>query len=365
MNKIKDKLTVIVVAMFLFSFSFFIWLKPSDEMSVSERRYLKQFPELNAETLFGGKFMKEFETYTLDQFPNRDGFRGIKSATAQYVFGQKDVNDLYLEDNHIVYVEYPENSESLHWAAERFKYVYDKYLLNSQTKVYFSIIPDKNYYLADKSDHLTIDYDSFITEMVQMVPFMEYIDITDSLSIDDYYYTDSHWKQNELLQTASVLAEGMGFDIVKKYDKIVLDEAFYGVYHGQMALPLKADELTYLNNDMLDKCIVYDHQNDKQIPMYDLQKINGKDPYEMFLGGPLSLVTIENPNAERDKELIIFRDSFGSSIAPLLVEGYKKVTLIDIRYIQSSALDRYIEFDEQDVLFLYSTSVLNNSKTIK
>ena len=124
-------------------------------------------------------------------------------------------------------------------------------------------------------------------------------------------------------------------------------------------------EISYLTNDTLEQCLVYDYQNGKEIPVYDMEKAAGKDPYEMFLGGPLSLVTNENPNATSGKELILFRDSFGSSIAPLLVEGYEKVTLVDIRYMQPAMLEKFITFDNQDVLFLYSTSVLNNSSTIK
>ena len=85
----------------------------------------------------------------------------------------------------------------------------------------------------------------------------------------------------------------------------------------------------------------------------------------MFLSGSRSLLTIENPAAENDRELIVFRDSFGSSIVPLLVQGYARVTLVDVRYIQIDMLDRFLEFKGQDVLFLYSTLVLNNSSTIK
>ena len=36
--------------------------------------------------------------------------------------------------------------------------------------------------------------------------------------------------------------------------------------------------------------------------VYDMQKAYGKDPYEMFLSGSLSLITIENPHAQTDKE---------------------------------------------------------------
>jgi hypothetical protein len=74
------------------------------------------------------------------------------------------------------------------------------------------------------------------------------------------------------------------------------------------------------------------------------------------------LITIENPEAASDKELILFRDSFGSSIAPLLLGGYSKITMVDLRYISTDLLDNYIDFTKgQDVLFLYSTQILNNS----
>ena len=85
----------------------------------------------------------------------------------------------------------------------------------------------------------------------------------------------------------------------------------------------------------------------------------------MFLSGARSLLTIENPNAKTDKELIVFRDSFGSSMVPLLVQDYKTVTLVDIRYMNPAMLGRFVDFHGQDVLFLYSTLVLNNSSTIK
>ena len=78
----------------------------------------------------------------------------------------------------------------------------------------------------------------------------------------------------------------------------------------------------------------------------------------------LMLGYFENPDCESDKELVIFRDSFGSSIAPLLSEGYAKITLVDIRYLRADLLDRFIEFKNQYVLFLYSTSVLNHSETL-
>ena len=99
--------------------------------------------------------------------------------------------------------------------------------------------------------------------------------------------------------------------------------------------------------------------------MYDFIKGDGKDPYELFLSGSLSYITIENPAVQTDRELVIFRDSFGSAIAPLLATGYQKITLLDVRYLSSYSLPSLIDFKNQDVLFLYSTSVLNHSETLK
>ena len=85
-----------------------------------------------------------------------------------------------------------------------------------------------------------------------------------------------------------------------------------------------------------------------------------KDPYEFFLEGNNPLVFIENDMADNDDTLVIFRDSFGSSIGPLLARGYKKTVLVDLRLINEELLGEYIDFKECDVLFLYSTLILNS-----
>ena len=85
----------------------------------------------------------------------------------------------------------------------------------------------------------------------------------------------------------------------------------------------------------------------------------------MFLEGSKDIIEINNPNSNNNKKLIIFRDSFGSSIAPLFISSYSTITLIDIRYINSNSIDEYVSFDNSDVLFLYNTTLLNNSITLK
>ena len=67
--------------------------------------------------------------------------------------------------------------------------------------------------------------------------------------------------------------------------------------------------------------------------VYDMKKAEGKDPYEFFLSGNQPLVKIRNPKNADAEKLIVFRDSFASSIMPLLAQGFSEVTMIDLRYI--------------------------------
>ena len=96
-----------------------------------------------------------------------------------------------------------------------------------------------------------------------------------------------------------------------------------------------------------------------------MNKINSLDKYDIYLSGGVSLLEITNQEASTEKELIVFRDSYGSSIVPLLVPSYKKITVVDTRYISPKLLKNYIEFSDQDVLFIYSTLLINSSGTLK
>ena len=44
---------------------------------------------------------------------------------------------------------------------------------------------------------------------------------------------------------------------------------------------------------------------------------------------------------------------------------YREILLVDTRYISPAVLGEMVSFEGQDVLFLYSENVLNNSETLK
>ena len=127
---------------------------------------------------------------------------------------------------------------------------------------------------------------------------------------------------------------------------------------------MDAEDLYILESDLLSACRVYSYEDGSTTQVYNMDMLTANDLYDVYLSGARSILRIDNPNAKSNRELIVFRDSFGSSIVPLLVQDYRTVTLVDIRYVNSQVLNNYIQFRNQDVLFLYSTLILNNSSTL-
>lgn len=372
MSKIKNYIVVILSALFVFGF--FIWgiILPDNAISTTERRKLEAFPKVSTDTILEGTFMSDFESYTLDHFPLRDTFRGLKAFTSYNILMQKDNNNLYNADGYIVKMEYPMDTDSISHATNRFELIYNNYLKDTDTKVYLSIVPDKNAFVPETDGYLSMDYKLFTDTVREQMPYAEYIDIFPLLELSDYYRTDTHWRQENITDVAEYLAEYMGTSLTDSYVENDTGIPFYGVYHGQSALPIDPDSLCYLDSDTLGNCTVIDVESGSSVPVYDMDKLTSTDPmkipdpYEMFLSGPnRSVLEITNPNANTDSELIIIRDSYANAIAPLLTSGYKKITLVDIRRVPAAYLGNLIEFDNQDVLFLQSTLVLNNSSEIK
>ena len=359
------KQPVFVLLLLWASLTAFSWFGPVKAMSDTERRPLAQMPAITLDSLGSGRFMKEFESYSLDQFPLRDGFRTVKALFHQYVLRQKDNNGIYVYEDYAVKQESQLNVDSVHHALERFGHIYEKYLGDSD--ICMAVVPDKGYYLAEYAGQLSLDYKALFAMMEAGMPWARHIDLTGSLDEGDYYGTDTHWRQEHLLDAAGTICEAFGVSVpqIEDYTITALHRPFYGVYYGQAALPMKPESMYLMKSSLLDSCTVYDHETGKTGAVYDMSKLDSRDLYDVYLSGARALLTIENPRGKAEKELIVFRDSFGSSMVPLLVQDYAKVTLVDTRYISSDLLDRFLDFHGQDVLFLYSTLILNSSSAIK
>lgn len=351
----KDKIIVCLFMFYIVIFMLFHISFKDKEISETERRKLSTFPKIE----LTNKYITKLDKYLLDHFPFRDNFRSVKATYNYNIMNKYDNNDIYLKDNYIYKSDYPTNNKSIQNFKETIKYLSD---LFSESNKYIMIIPDKNYYL-ESDNFLHIDYDYIYDEIRKLN--MEQIDIRNLLNINDYYQTDTHWKQENILKVVYKMSNELDFKYKPlNYNKNSIDN-FYGVYYGESAIKRNAEKLTYLSNDITENADVYYLENPNLNEIYNSSKLSGLDPYEVYLDGASSYIEIYNKDISNDKEIIIFRDSFGSSLIPLLIPYYSKITVVDNRYIKSDNFMNMIENKDVDVLFMYSTLIVNNSFTLK
>ena len=360
-----DKVKNIVITVMFLVFIILIFLiniiKKDDTISIAERRKLEQLPSFSISKLLDGTFFKKFDLYVTDQFIQRQNMRKLKTNIELSVLKKKDYNNLYKYDEYIIGQTYPLDEKSVLNIASKITQIKTENL-TEENNVYFSIVPDKNYFV--NKDNLKLDYNKMEYILKENLQFAKYIKIFDKLQLSDYYKTDTHWKQENLTEIANTIANEMNTKIENKYEeKSIIN--FKGAYAGQLPLETQENEIRILTNDILENCRVYNYETKEYTKIYDMSKKNSLDKYDIYLSGASPLLTIENSKSESTKELVVFRDSYASSLIPLLASGYEKITVVDTRYISPKILNEYINFSNQDILFIYSVLVINDSTSLK
>ena len=264
------------------------------------------------------------------------------------------------------------DEKSVDRAIGKFQKFAEDYCGDAQ-RVFLGFIPSKNGYLKVENGWLN-EAEFAILQSVYDKWGSNFIDLSVCLQLEDYYRTDPHWRQERLGAVLRELGAALEFDtdtaldgdrvLSENWTEEVLTTEYIGVYGAEVENPVP-ETMTVLHHPDMDGYIVRNGETGEEMPLYDTEKLTDRDPYELFVGGPLSLVTIENPNADNDRHLVVVRDSFGSALLPLLAQSYAKVTAVDIRYMMPAMVGQFVDFTDADVLFLYSSTVINNSITLK
>lgn len=274
--------------------------------------------------------------------------------------------EVYVYDGYAVSTEAGLDQKSLDYAARKFRQLYDSNISASAGRIYLSVIPDKGSFTVPPEGYAPAAADETAQALLAQLDFVQYVDIAPLLELEDYYRTDPHWRQECLADVAQTLLQAMGGQLTEDFQENTVNTPFFGSYAAKTDEPLTADTLRYLTDAVLDACTVYDYETEAQEPLYDLAAVDTDTPYDLYLQGSKSLLRVDSPLSASEETLVVFRDSFGSSLIPLLAQHYRTIYAVDIRYLSSQLLGRFLTLDGgEDVLFLYSTMVLNNSRTMK
>lgn len=359
MNKIKTISILIIV----YSLTFMNIAKADEEISLWERRKLMQFPEITFEEIFSGKWFLDYEKYSLDQMIFRNQFRQLKLWFEESVLKKQDVSGLFSDKGYIFKKVDYKNVEDLDKFVNYIHSIKGDYFAN--INIHFALIPDKGFF-SERKDIIESELETLEYLQENFTEF-NFIDLFNFLELEDYYKTDTHWKQDKIHDVVEAIIEGMDYNINYKKNEFNINiyKDFLGVLYGQFPIKAEKESLVYLDHPDFSKFDIYDYEKGPK-SIYDEDKLDNMDSYDVFLSGASPILEINNPTVDNNEELIVFRDSFGSSILPLLSLQYKKIIAVDTRYVPAEFLEDYINFSEkQDVLFLYSTSIIHNYETLR
>ncbi|OUQ80484.1 DHHW family protein [Flavonifractor sp. An10] len=348
-------------------------VSPDRTFSEVENRNLEQLPAVDFGTpeklfrdgnFFNGQFMRDFETYTTDQFIDRDAWVDLKARTER-ALGKKENNNVYFADNDTLITRFDQPAADR--VTENLNYV-NKFVENVDIPVVFSLIPTQACIWADRlpegapnasQTDLMAQAQGAVTGATWAdvyTPLMEHKDE------DIFYRTDHHWTSLGAYYGYTGLASALGYTPVplSEYTPTVRSTEFYGtVFSSSGVRWVKPDTITtYVPDDGITVVShTYDNSGnpvEEQRALYVESFLSVKDKYSMFLGGNQSLGVVTNTNNPDGPKLLIIRDSYADSLVPFLTAHYSEIHLIDPRYYHLSVKD-YVEQNGIDqALVLYS-----------
>lgn len=364
-KEIARKLTVIGFFFLLFLIGGLFFMLPDKTLSKTERRKLAAAPDFTWKTIVNGSYMGDVEQYLTDQVVFRDGFRTLKAEAETKLFGKADTNGYFKVEETLYKLDSENREKNVVRAAQNFSAIAEIYF--SDVEVYVSVIPDKNMFLGEEDGYPIPDENQVSQLIKENMKNAAYISIWDCLGKADYYRTDLHWRQECLLPVAGKIRNAMQKETSQsiQYQTILATDGFLGAYAGASALYVPKEQIYYLSNSVISQAVVYDYEDQTKKTVYAPEKIGQMDDYDFFLHGARALLTIKNQKKTDGKNLLIFRDSFAGSLAPLLLEDYANVTLVDLRYVSADYAMKLLSGEHyDDVLFLYSANMLGHSNSM-
>ena len=363
------KLLAPLFAIIILSFSCFFLFSEKKEFSENENRYLEKFPSFSFQKLWKGDYTEKIKNYTTDHFLFRDSFMNLKTSVEKMI-GKKEMNGVYIgKDDFLIEVyQKPENTDLI------LKRLNDFYQTLNYVNMSFLLSPTSSTIYEEKLPSLAPKglQTKTIETFKQKLKF-NFIDTTDLFleKKKDYllfYRTDHHWTtygayyayvsycyNNDLTPVA-----------IDEFEIKVASDTFRGtIFSKVIDTRLKPDTIYFFHPKQEDYVVSYVLENKKTDTLYNLDYLEKKDQYSVFLDNNHPLITIENQLLNNGKELLVIKDSYANSMVSFLTLHYEKVHVIDPRFYTNKISDYVKENTKiKDVLLLYNVNTIDHDTGI-
>lgn len=368
------KLTKYIVSVFLcvtlLSGLILFFISDKKEFSENENRMLEKFPEFSFDALQSGKYLLRLEDYMKDHLPARDALMKIKTQS-QIIAGFKKINGVFIGDGRLIQkIDMPDSSIFIECTNNLFSKINEDIttaviLVPTASEIYKEDLPDFAQCIDEKE---AIDgIMSGINCDIKPDLITAFNNAKSGGNL--FYKTDHHWTTYGGMTAYSLFLESVGKTAEDNvFDITTVSESFKGTLYSKVLDDSLNDTISrYDVSEVSFRCKSGNSPEDlKESDYFAPEYLSKKDKYAYFGNGNQPLIVLENENCKNNEEIVIVKDSFANCIAPLFTADYKKVHIIDTRYMKKPKVSEYVNSipEVSCVLVLYGLDSLNRNSGI-
>ena len=359
---------------------------PQKTFSEEENRYLAEKPVFSLESFQNGKFGDDYETWLSDQFPFRKTFVAAKTNADRLIL-KEDVNGVYFGKDHyyiektdpedLMTAQLDENLDYLADAVARFN------TMLGADRVKVMLVPSASQILKEKlppfaapadqsrviqtarekiRDRAGEDGNLLDTEGALRSAWEECRSaaaLYPGQEAQLYYKTDHHWTTLGAWYAYRLYGRAAGFEpwSREQFTEKVVSSNFQGTIQSKLGIALDPDLITlFIPKQPTKVKVFYDGMPKAYDTLYNMNALEKKDQYSVFLDGNHGLTQIVNENAgveAEGKRLLIIKDSYAHSFAPFAANHFEEVYMIDLRYFNMKPTEFIKSREITDILVLY------------
>lgn len=363
MKRISNIIFISIFILFIILVPLAIIFSNDREFSENENRYLSSKPKISINDILTGKYFENFEKYIDDQFILRDKLYEMKTQL-QILVGNKDINGVYLAKNNYLIEKKLENEIDKKKLQDNINRLNEFAKSNTDKNIQIMIVPTASLILKEKLPKNAEEYNqNNVLDMIRdNIENATFIDLREQLLLHKneyiYYKTDHHWTT---LGTFYAYQEWCKYNQIKTdindYSRETVTTKFKGsLYSKVLNKNVENDKIEIFRTiEEWNYKVSYNFDKTISTSVYDFDKLNTKDKYQIFLGGNYPELKISTSN-KNGKNLLIIKDSYANSFIPFLLKDYDNICVVDMRYFKSN-LEEYMNKSKiSEILILYNVA---------
>ncbi len=350
--------TVVLFALLLLAVPLAFLLLPYRTFSDAERRYLADAPKLGEQDLSDWSYDDKVETFLADHLPLRNALVSVNAYATLYA-GRQVSADVYMDrDGYLVEAPVDFDAKEIETRLTRIAKLGETAGLTPRLLV----VPSTGWVRNGKLPKTlaALYRDDKVLQKIAEAQGVSLVPIAGTFRADgqDWFYrTDHHWTADGAFAAYEAYMRAAGHEPLSKdaFERRTVD-GYVGSTRSRSALWLtKADALTIDAPKDCSVTVTFSDDDATHHSLFFEAHLDEYDWYPLFLDGNHPITVIENERAEKDAPvLLLVKDSFGNTLAPLLVPSYRTIVMVDPRYSKQSVSELAKQYGADELLFCYS-----------